>query len=66
MLLASVAASADALTRTDLIFIPPLPKGMGITDWHRFEALEQESYDWARREIERRLREEPETFDLFR
>lgn len=66
MLLASDAASADALTRTEAVFIPPLPKGMGITDWHRFEALERDSYDWAQREIERRLNEDPAVFDPFR
>ena len=66
MLLASDAASADALTRTEAVFIPPLPKGMGITDWHRFEALERDSYDWAQREIERRLNDDPSAFDLFR
>jgi len=65
MLLASDAASQDALRRADLVFIPPLPKGMGITDWNRFKSLESDTYEWAKAEIGRRLEEDPTTFDTF-
>jgi len=65
MLLASDAASQEALNRADLIFHPPLPKGMGITDWKRFKPLEKSSFEWAKAEIDRRLSEDPAAFDAF-
>ena len=66
MLRASDAASQDALTRADAVFLPPLPKGMGITDWKRFEPLERDTYEWAKVEIDRRLALDPAAFDAFR
>lgn len=66
MLLGSDAASQRALARADVVFNPPLPKGMGITDWKRFKALERDSRDWAKAEIERRLRKDPTALDAFR
>ena len=66
MLLASDMASQEALTRADAVFLPPLPKGMGITDWKRFKPLEQDSYEWAKVEIDRRLTADPAAFDAFR
>lgn len=65
MLLASDAASQEALNRADLIFHPPLPKGMGITDWKRFKPLEKSSFEWAKAEIDRRLSEDPAALDAF-
>jgi len=66
MLLASDAASQEALQRADLVFQPPVPKGMGITDWKRFKPLAQDTYEWAKVEIDRRLTEDPNAFDAFR
>lgn len=65
ILLASDAEAQDALCRAEVVFQPPLPKGMGIMAWHRFEAHEQDSYDWARAEIDRRLKEDPEVLADF-
>ena len=66
LLLASDAQAQDALTRTQLVLQPPLPKGMGILSWARFRAFEAEAYDWARVELDRMARETPEVLDAFR
>lgn len=65
MMLASDAETQAALSQAELVFAPPLPKGMGILDWHRFEAFERESRDWARAEIDRRLKDDPAMLDAF-
>ncbi len=66
MLLASDGASQDALTRAETVFLPPIPKGMGIIDWKRFRRLEADTYEWAQAEIERRLAKDPTALDAFR
>ena len=66
MLLASDAASKEALRQADLVFQPPIPKGMGIIDWKRFKPLAGDTYEWAKGEIDRRLTKDPTAFDAFR
>jgi NTE family protein len=37
----------------DLLFVPPLPPGMGILDWHRHGELVEGTYRWGLAELAR-------------
>ena len=45
------------LRTTDLLLVPPIPRGMGVLDWNRHYELSQQAYGWGLKEIARRRAE---------
>jgi hypothetical protein len=43
---------ADVLRSEDLLVAPPIPKDVGVMDWHRHTELSARAYDYTAKLIE--------------
>jgi NTE family protein len=52
-MMANRHAFKQHLTADDLLLVPPIPKGIGLLDWHRHKELFELSYRWGLEEVQR-------------
>ena len=65
-MMANRYAFKQHLSAGDLLLVPPIPRGIGLLDWHRHKELFDLSYRWGVEEVERLGRDRADALAGFR